>query len=228
MSNISWSTAMSSSIQSRSNTASSATTSSAGGGDPPVPNPIGGHAHVDGPIGPVAILQQRATTLQHQATRAAAVAREAVADAANINNAHNVIVAQHRKMFLASAFGINPDGTPIDPSLLPKKLKAFKSVKTVEQYNYIVEVLQNWGDDAFVKDAPPNDPKANKLRAYRKDNIQGYHYVKQYVIEVAECLDGSPNIILKHKKNGKIVLHMLDIFDVIHEAHSRQGHMKGY
>jgi hypothetical protein len=46
------------------------------------------------------------------------------------------------------------------------------------------------------------------------------------VIEEAEGLDGSLNIILKHKKSGGIVLHMLDIFDVIHEAHSRQGHLK--
>jgi hypothetical protein len=46
------------------------------------------------------------------------------------------------------------------------------------------------------------------------------------VIEEAEGLDGSFKIILKHKKSGGIVLHMLDIFDVIHEAHSRQGHLK--
>jgi hypothetical protein len=46
------------------------------------------------------------------------------------------------------------------------------------------------------------------------------------VLEEAEGLDGSLRIILKHKKSGGIVLHMLDIFDVIHEAHSRQGHLK--
>jgi hypothetical protein len=46
------------------------------------------------------------------------------------------------------------------------------------------------------------------------------------VIEEAKGLDGSLKIILKHKKSGGVVLHMLDIFDIIHEAHSRQGHLK--
>jgi hypothetical protein len=46
------------------------------------------------------------------------------------------------------------------------------------------------------------------------------------VLEEAEGLDGSLKRNLKHKKSGGIVIHMLDIFDVIHEAHSRQGHLK--
>jgi hypothetical protein len=33
-------------------------------------------------------------------------------------------------------------------------------------------------------------------------------------------------MILKHKKTGVIVSNMLDIFDVIQEAHCRQGHLK--
>jgi hypothetical protein len=46
------------------------------------------------------------------------------------------------------------------------------------------------------------------------------------VIEKAKGLDGSLKIILRHKKSGGIVLHVLDIFNVIHKAHSRQGHLK--
>ncbi len=118
---------------------------SSAGGVPPVPNPIGGSPG-DGAIGPIAALEQCAATLSQRAIQAAAVARDAAADAADINNAHATIVAQLRKMFLALAFGINPDGTPIiDPSLLPEKLKMYKSVKSVEQYNYIIKVLTNWG-----------------------------------------------------------------------------------
>jgi hypothetical protein len=117
------------------------------GGLPPVPNPIGGPLN-DEAIGPIAALEQRAATLLQRAHQAAVIARDAVADAADINNAHAIIVAQHRKMFLGRAFGIDPDGTPItNPSLLPEKLKTYKSVKSVEQYNYIIEVLTNWGDD---------------------------------------------------------------------------------
>ncbi len=195
------------------------------GSVPPVPNPIGGSPG-DGAIGPIAALKQRAATSQC-AIQAAAVARDAAADAADINNAHATIVAQHHKTFLVRAFSINPDGTPIiEPSLLPERLKTYKSVKSVEQYNYIIEVLTNWGDDAVLKEAAPDDPDANACRNCCKENIQGYSYVKQFAIEEAKGLDGSLKIILKHKKSGGIVLHMLDIFDIIHEAHSRQGYLK--
>ncbi len=193
---------------------------------PSVPNPIGGSPR-DGAVGPIATLKQRAATLSQRAIQAAAVAQSAVADAADINNAHATIVGQHCKMFLAHAFGINPDGTAItDTSLLPEKLKTYKSVKSVEQYNYIIKVLTNWGDDAVLREALPDDPNANACRNYRKENIQGYSYVKLFVLEEAQGLDGSLKKILKHNKSGGIVLHMLDIFNVIHKAHSRQGHLK--
>ncbi len=96
MSNVSWSTMMSNSTQSRSNTTSASMLSA--GGVPPVPNPIGGTPS-NGAIGPIAALEQCAATLSRCAIQAAAVARDAVADAADINNAHATIVAQHRKMF---------------------------------------------------------------------------------------------------------------------------------
>jgi hypothetical protein len=224
MSNVSWSTMMSNSTQSRSNTTSTSMLST--GGVPPVSNPIGGPPS-DGAIGPIAALEQRAATHLQRAIQAAAVARDAAADAADINNAHAPIVSQHRKMFLARAFGINPDGMPIiDPSLLPEKLKTYKSVKSIEQYNYIIVVLTNWGDEAVLKAALPDDPDANACKNFRMENIQGYSYVKQFVIEEAKGLNGSLKIILKHKKSGGIVFHMLDIFDVIHKAHSRQSHLK--
>ncbi len=178
-------------------------------------------------VGPIAALEQRVATLSQRAIQAAAVARDAAADAADNKHAHATIVTQHRKMFLARAFGINPDDTAItDPSLLPEKLKAYKSVKSVEQYNYIIKVLSNWGDDAVLKEASPDDPDANACWNYRKENIQGYSYVKLFVLEEAEGLDGSLKKNLKYKKSGGIVPHMFDIFDVIHKAHSRQGHLK--
>ncbi len=223
MSNVSQST-MSNSTQSRSNT--TLPSMSSVGGLPPDPNLIGGPPNNEA-IGPIAALKQHAATLLQRTHQAAVVARDAVADAADINNAHAIIVAQHCKMFLARAFCINPDGTPItNPSLLPKKLKTYKSVKSVKQYNYIIEVLTNWGDNNVLKAASLEDPNANACRNFHKENIQGYSYVKQFQIEEAKGLNGSLKIILKHKKSGGIVLHMLDIFDVICKAHSRQGHLK--
>jgi hypothetical protein len=159
------------------------------GGVPPVPNPIGGSPG-NRAISLIAALEQRVPTLLQRTIQAAAVARDAVADAADINNAHATIVAQHREMFLARAFGINPDGMPIiDPSVLPKRLKRYKSVKSVEQYNYIIKVLTNWGDNAVLKEATPDDPNANACRNYRKENIQGYSYIKQFAIEEAKGLN---------------------------------------
>jgi hypothetical protein len=161
------------------------------GGLPPVPNPIGGPPN-DEAIGPIVALVQRAATLLQPAHQAAVVARDAAADAANINNAHAIIVAQHHKMLLAHAFGINPDGMHItDPSLLPEKMKTYKSNKSVEQYNYIIEVLTNWGDDNVLKAASPEDPDTNACRNFRKEHIQGYSYVKQFQIEEAKGLDGT-------------------------------------
>jgi hypothetical protein len=195
MSTVSWYTMMLHSTQSHSNTTS--TSMSSAGGVPPVPNPIEGSPG-DGAIGPIAALEQHAATLLQCAIQAAAVARDAAADAADIVNAHATIVAQHCKMFLARAFGINPDGTPIiDPSLLPERLNTYKSVKSVEQYNYIIEVLTNWGDDAILKEATLDDPDANTCRNYRKENIKGYSYIKQFAIEEAKGLDGSLKIITR-------------------------------
>ncbi len=82
----------------------------------------------------------------------------------------------------------------------------YKSVKSIKQYNYIIEVLTNWGDNAILKEVTPDDPGANVCRNYRKENNQGYSYVKQFAIEEAKGLDGSLKIILKHKKSGGIVL----------------------
>jgi hypothetical protein len=93
----------------------------------------------------------------------------------------------------------------------------YKSVKTVDQYNYIINVLRNWGDDAVLVNAHPDDMDAAAIRSFCKKNQRGYNYVKQYEIEEAQSIYGSPKSILKHKKSGGVVFHMLNVFDVICE-----------
>ncbi len=177
--------------------------------------------------GPIAFLEECAAILSERADQAAAFAREAAADAQDFNNAHASIVAKHRKMFLQRAFGINPDGTAItDASMLPGKLKKYKFIKTVEQYEEIIRVLTNWGDDAFLKKSSSDDSEAAAFLKFRKSNPQGYNYVKHFEVELTETPNGSVKMILKHKNSGCIVSHMLNIFDVIHDAHCRLGHMK--
>jgi hypothetical protein len=171
--------------------------------------------------GPIAFLEDRAAMLSRRADEAAAFARAAVTDAQDFTNAHASILAKHRKMFLERAFGIDPDGRTV-----VELKKEFKSVKTYEKYHEMIHVISNWGDNAILKEASVDDPVANAFRKFRKSNPSGYNYVRDFKIEVAETLDESQRLILKHKKSGGIVSHMLNIFDIIHEAHSRQGHLK--
>ena len=171
--------------------------------------------------GPIAFLEDRAVMLSQRADQAAAFAREAANDALDFSNAHASIIDKHRKMFLERAFGIAPDGT-----MVVELKKEFKSVKTYEKYKEMIHVMSNWGDTAYLKEASFDDPVAHEIRKFRKSNPSGYNYVRDFKIEVAETLDESQRFILKHKKSGGIVSHMLNIFDVIHEAHSRQGHLK--
>ncbi len=148
-------------------------------------------------------------------------ADEAAVFAQDFTNAHASILAKHRKMFLKRAIGIDPDGRTVI-----ELKKEFKSVKTYEKYNDMIRVISNWGDNAFLKEASVDDPVANSFQKFRKCNPSGYNNVRDFNIEVAETLDESQRLILKHKKSGGIVSHMLNIFDIIHDAHSRQGHFK--
>jgi hypothetical protein len=59
-----------------------------------------------------------------------------------------------------------------------------------------------------------------------RENPQGHNYIRFFEVEQAKAIDESLKMILKHKKTGGIVSNMLDIFDVIQEAHCRQGHLK--
>ena len=137
---------MSSSTNLTVSTSTALTSSALAAGAPPIPSGILRGA---GLRGPRAVLQQRAD-------EAAAIAREAAADADALNNAHVVIEAKHRQMFLQRAFGINVDGTPIvaSPGSSLGEIKTYKSIKTVQQYEDIICILTHWGDEAILAAAP--------------------------------------------------------------------------
>jgi hypothetical protein len=181
---------------------------------PPIPNTI--DSSQGGLRGPRAVLQQRVD-------QAAVVAREAAADADALESAHVITKAKHHEMFLWKAFGINPDDTPIAN---PGPIKTYKSVKSIEQYNDVVRILTHWGDDNFLTAAPENNSDVVLIRRFWKNNRQGYNYTKFFEIEETEALDGSKKIIHKSKNTSGIVLHMLDIFNIIKEAHCQQGHLR--
>jgi hypothetical protein len=128
-------------------------------------------------------------------------------------------------MFLQCAFGIKPNGMAVDQALLPNCLKKYKSSKTVDQYNNIVWRLSHWGEDEYLPAAPEDDMEASRIYRFRRQHPQGYNYVKYFSIEESESLGGSPKKILIHKNTGGIIVHMLAIFDLIHEAHCRLSHL---
>jgi hypothetical protein len=139
------------------------------------------------------------------------------------------LVNVHCRLFLWKAFGINPDGTPVPniEEINNEPLKTYRAVKTVAQYNEIVRVLTYWGDSKFLASAKDDDPDASEIRRFRKANEKvGYNYDAHYRLLHTENSNGTPKTVLLHKKLNGIVLHMLDVFDVILSAHEQQGHLK--
>ncbi len=179
---------------------------------PAVPN------SVQGTVGAAAFLQVHVT-------QAAAIATTAANNAAAISSAHNIIIVKHCTMFFQHVFGIKPNGTAVDQALLPDRLKKYRSVKTVDQYNDMVWCLSHWREDEYLAAAPEDDMEASRIYRFRRQYPQGYNYVKYFSIEESKSLDGSPKKILIHKNTLGIVVHMLAIFDVIHKAHCRLGHL---
>jgi hypothetical protein len=86
-------------------------------------------------------------------------------------------------MFLQRAFGIKPDGMAVDQALLPDRLKKYKSVNTVDQYNDMVQCLSHWGEDEYLAAAPEDNTEASKIHRFRRQHLQGYNYVKYFSIE---------------------------------------------
>jgi hypothetical protein len=139
------------------------------------------------------------------------------------------LVYVHCRLFLWKAFGINPDSMPI-PNIEEfnnEPIKTYRAVKTVAQYNEIDRVLTYWGDSKFLASAKDDDPDASKIRRFCKANEKvGYNYVAHYRLLHTENSNGTPKTVLLHKKSNGIVLHMLDVFDIILSAHEQQGHLK--
>jgi hypothetical protein len=117
---------------------------------PAIPNPI------KGAVGAAAFLQARES-------QAAAIATAAANDAAAINTAHAIIIEKHCTMFLQWAFSINPNGMAImDQALLLERVKKYKFIKTVGQYNDMVGCLTHWGDAEYLAAARMMTKKAQE------------------------------------------------------------------
>jgi hypothetical protein len=121
----------------KSSSSSSSAASAVGVVPPAVPR------SVEGVVGAAAFLQVRAT-------QAAVIANATANDAAAVSFAHGIILDKHRTIFLQRAFGINPEGMAVDQAVLHDRLKKYKSIRTVDQYNDMVLCLPHWGEDEYL------------------------------------------------------------------------------
>lgn len=158
---------------------------------------------------------------------ARAFAIDATKDADDAESGVLALRAKHKKIFLMTAFGINPDGTKItDRTLVPETIPRYRSVKTVEQYEEMIYILSNWGDDDELALLPRDDPEYIRIIKFRKkNNKKGYNYASEYRVDIIENRDGSEKKLLVQKKSNKVVSHMLNVYDAIWEAHARIGHL---
>jgi hypothetical protein len=101
-------------------------------------------------------------------------------------------------MFLQRAFSIKLNVTTVDQALLPNRVKEYKSIKTVDQYNNMVQCLTHWGDDEYLAAAPEEGREALRIYRFCRQHLQGYNYVKYFSTEESESLDRSPKKILIH------------------------------
>lgn len=118
----------------------------------------------------------------------------------------------HRRIFLRKAFGIGVDGVPIPrvEEVNGYPTKSYKCVKSVEQYNQIVTVLKNWGDDDFIRNNPDDPTAIEHLRFRNKNAAIGYNYKNHFKLEEVEDADGNLKINLLQSSSGKIVQHVED------------------
>jgi hypothetical protein len=89
----------------------------------------------------------------------------------------------------------------------------------------MIRCFSNWGEDELLQSTADDDLKAIQIYRFWRQNPKGYNLAKYFRQEDAEALGGSPKKLLIHHNSGGIVLHMLDIFDVINKAHCQLGHL---
>jgi hypothetical protein len=172
---------------------------------------------VGGALGAARLREANALAFAADATR--------VADA--IESALLAFRAKHKKLLLMKAFGINPNGTAItDCSLVPATIPTYHSVKTVSQYNKMIDILSNWGDDEELAALPKDHPDYKRITSFCMKNVKhGYYYAKEFKLKTIQNCNGSEKKLLIQRKSDKIVSHMLKVYDAIWEAHARIGHL---
>ena len=103
-----------------------------------------------------------------RAAHAHALAADATQDANVTESCLLALREKHKKVFLMKAFGINPDGTKIeDRTLVPDTIPKYRLVKSVEQYEEMIDILSNWGDDDELADMSREDLEYSRIVKFR-------------------------------------------------------------
>lgn len=130
----------------------------------------------------------------------------------NDNASEADLCTQHRIAFNKQAFSIDGNG-----ATSPVRMNG-SFVLTVREWEHKLHLLTNWN---------LNDTEERKN--FRFANKQGYEVVKKYQLSTSTLPDGTQVERLFKIENGnatRLVLHQLQVFDAIHEAHSDVGHLK--
>ena len=151
------------------------------------------------------------------------------------------LTEQHRKLFNLQAFGIDNDGKIVDQSKYPKtESKAL----TREAWLEIVTLLSKWKREDEIQSLSP-DAKVEYLTfrqqhndEWKKESHKFYRWSKLNVYQIEHGVLASGEAVKRllrkeEKKSTKkgspsaprLVIPMLEVFDVIKATHSDLGHL---
>jgi hypothetical protein len=153
-----------------------------------------------------------------------------------MSNTHSItaseIAEQHRSLFNLKAFGINNDGQVVDES---KVSKLDSKGLTSEKWERILNVLTKWEDiESLSGDAARAQQEYRKVHAseWKEDRADFHRWKMIYAIEEGQLQNGDTVRRLVRREGDRnpserrLVIPMLQVFDVIYESHSvKLGHL---
>ena len=144
-------------------------------------------------------------------------------------------IEQHRAIFNLNAFGIDNDGVVVDESKVPKKNS---KALTQEVWARILHVLSTWKTEEEIAKLSSeekdqyNSFKSTHKKEWLEDKKEFYRWKKTFEVEEGRLASGEPIKRLvridedKSDSERRLVVPMLEVFDIIHQSHSiTLGHM---
>ena len=141
------------------------------------------------------------------------------------------IAEQHRSLFNLEALGIDNDGKVVDGS---KVSKLDSKGLTSEKWGRILNVLTHWKDieSSIEKAQIQQEYRRAHASKWKEDRAEFHRWKMIYEVEEGWMQNGNTVRRLVRKEDGcdpsdrRLVIPMLEIFDVIYESHNvKLGHL---